>query len=89
MEAAFLAGGISSNLNSPSGFMDGKKLGPADSEDLRGRSPDLPEVSGIMRIISFIEDRAVIKTILKHLGLRRKGRGRDASYLAPPARIRT
>jgi hypothetical protein len=28
-----------------------------------------PKCLGIMRIISFIEDREVIKTILKHLGL--------------------
>jgi len=28
-----------------------------------------PQCRGIMRIISFIEDREVIKTILKHLGL--------------------
>ena len=28
-----------------------------------------PKCRGIMRIISFIEDREVIKAILKHLGL--------------------
>jgi len=34
-----------------------------------GQKRGLPKCQGTMRIISFIEDREVIKAILKHLGL--------------------
>ena len=43
------------------------KLGPVDTENLRGGSSHLPKCSGIMRVIFFIEDPDVIKKI-KHLG---------------------
>ncbi|MBN2515885.1 MAG: hypothetical protein JXC33_07615 [Deltaproteobacteria bacterium] len=45
------------------------KLGKADSENIRSRSPDLFEMQGNMRTISFTEDAQVIREILTHLGL--------------------
>ncbi len=36
-------------------------LGQADSENIRSKSPGLPEMSGSMRIVSFIEVTSVIR----------------------------
>jgi len=44
-----------------------------------------PKCRGIMRIISFIEDREVIQTILKHLGLWLVKSRRTPKAHAPPA----
>jgi len=46
-----------------------KKLGAADSEDLRSRSTHMRQVPGRMRVIAFIHDQDVIRKILEHLNL--------------------
>jgi len=45
------------------------KLGKAHSENIGGRPPTRPKCSGIIKIISVIEDEEIVKKIFKHLGL--------------------
>ena len=44
-------------------------LGAPDSQGVRSRPARMPEVQGPMRVIALIDDKAVIRKILTHLGM--------------------